>query len=91
MVLPFTVVGQGVDAADSGLYMGKHFWRKKCSLVYTSIGALNIFVVLPQLLVAVSGGFLVELCNNNISSAMAAGGVASIIGTYIFCATLVTL
>jgi len=66
MVLPFTIIGQGVDAADSGLYMG----------------ALNIFVVLPQLIIAVTGGFLVELFNNNVASAMVAGGIASIIGAF---------
>jgi len=63
MVLPFTIIGQGVDATESGLYMG----------------ALNIFVVLPQLLVAVSMGALIHAFNDNDAASFAVGGVSSII------------
>jgi solute carrier family 45 protein 1/2/4 len=73
MVLPFTIIGQGVDATDSGLYMG----------------ALNIFVVLPQLFVSVSAGFLIELFHNNIASALAAGGISAFIAAG-FCFRLIT-
>lgn len=63
MVLPFTIIGQGVDATESGLYMG----------------ALNIFVVLPQLIVAFTAGFLIDLFHHDIASALVAGGIAAII------------
>jgi MFS family permease len=63
MVLPFTIIGQGVDATESGLYMG----------------ALNIFVVLPQLIVAFTAGFLIDLFHHDIASALVAGGIAAIV------------
>jgi solute carrier family 45 protein 1/2/4 len=72
MVLPFTIVGQGVSTTDSGLYMG----------------ALNIFVVLPQLLVSVSAGFIIEAFHNNIASVLAAGGVCAFIAAG-FCLRLI--
>jgi len=63
MALPFTIIGQCVDATQSGLYMG----------------TLNIFVVLPQFLVAVSVGFLISALNHNIAVGLVAGGISALI------------
>jgi len=63
MVLPFTLVAMSVPEQKSGLYMG----------------VLNIFVVVPQLLVSLTIGFLIRMFDGNLASALAAGGVAAFI------------
>jgi len=74
MVLPFTIIGQGVDVSQSGLYMG----------------ALNIFVVLPQLVVSVSIGFVITLFHHNIASAFVVGGVSALIGALLVFRLVIT-
>jgi hypothetical protein len=39
------------------------------------MGVFNVFVVIPQLFVAFSVGFIVEACGNNVAAALATGGV----------------
>jgi len=63
MVLPFTLVAMSVPEKKSGLYMG----------------VLNIFVVVPQLLVSVTIGFLIKIFHGDLSAALAAGGIAAFI------------
>jgi len=68
MILPFTIVGQGVLPSQGGLYMG----------------ALNIFVVLPQIMVSVFVPFIISIFDHKVVSALVAGGISSIIAA--FCA-----
>jgi len=63
MALPFTIVGQGVSTAESGLYMG----------------AMNIFIVLPQLIVSLCVGFLISLFDHNLVVALVTGGISAAI------------
>lgn len=65
MVLPFTLVAMAVDEQESGMYMG----------------VLNIFVVIPQIVVAVAVGGLVDLFGGNVAVALFAGGCSSVVGT----------
>ena len=55
-----------VDLEDSGLY----------------VGVMNIFIVLPQLVVAFGIGFVVKLLGNNIVVALQAGAIAAVLGTF---------
>lgn len=63
MVLPFTLVAMAVDEKESGMYMG----------------VLNIFVVIPQIVVAVGVGGLVDLFGGNVAVALFAGGCSSVV------------
>jgi hypothetical protein len=63
MVFPFTLVSYAVPEAETGLYMG----------------VLNIFVVLPQLLVALTIGFIMDAFDGNVASALATGGVFALV------------
>jgi len=73
MALPFTIVGQGVSTRESGLYMG----------------ALNIFVVLPQIMVAVFIPFVISIFDHEVVAALVAGGISSIIAA-LFALRLIT-
>lgn len=66
MALPFSIVGEGVSSRESGLYMG----------------ALNIFVVVPQIMVSVFIPFVIALFNHNVVAALVAGGFSSIIAAF---------
>lgn len=61
---PFSLLGMIVDLEDSGLY----------------VGVMNIFIVLPQLVVAFGIGFVVKLLGNNIVVALQAGAIAAVLG-----------
>jgi len=63
MVLPFTIVGEAVATHESGLYMG----------------ALNIFVVIPQILVSLFIPFVIALFDKKVEAALFVGGIFAII------------
>ena len=63
MVFPFTLVSYVVPESEIGLYMG----------------VLNIFVVLPQLLVSVTIEFVIKQFNGNLAAALATGGIFALI------------
>lgn len=63
MVYPFTLVSYAVAESETGLYMG----------------VLNIFVVLPQLLIALTIGFIMDWFGGNVASALATGGIFAFI------------
>jgi len=63
MALPFTLVALNTNAGETGLYMG----------------VLNIFVVIPQLIVAIGFGVIVE--HFGIKPVFCIGAVASVISS----------
>jgi len=63
MVFPFSIVAMVVPETESGMYMG----------------VLNIFVVVPQMVVAITMGFLVDGFHGWFAPALAAGGISAII------------
>eukprot|EP00026_Physarum_polycephalum_P006135 Phypoly_transcript_06176.p1 GENE.Phypoly_transcript_06176~~Phypoly_transcript_06176.p1 ORF type:complete len:534 (+),score=38.24 Phypoly_transcript_06176:118-1719(+) len=67
MVLPFAIVGQGVAPHESGLYMG----------------VLNIFVVIPQILVSLLIPIVITLFHHKTVSALITGGIASVIAAVV--------
>jgi len=73
MSLPFTLVALAVEEEETGLFMG----------------VLNIFVVIPQIIVALGVGFLLNQFRGNFVAALAAGGGAAFIAA-ILCVTLIT-
>lgn len=74
MILPFSIVGISVKENESGLYMGNPLiFNKK----YFILGILNIFVVLPQLLVSITIGFVIEFFNGNIIAAFVVGSISA--------------
>lgn len=73
MVLPFAIVGEGVAPEEGGLYMG----------------VLNIFVVIPQILVSLFIPIVISIFHHKIVFALITGGIASIIAA-IFALRLVT-
>lgn len=62
MVLPFAIIGQGVSAGESGLYMG----------------VLNIFVVVPQIIVSLIVPVIIKHFKT-VAAALVAGGISSVI------------
>jgi len=62
MVGPFMVIASSVDEAQTGLYLG----------------VLNIFVVIPQLLVAIGIGYVINYFHGNVVSALVVGGISAI-------------
>ena len=68
MVFPFTLVAMAVEEHETGMYMG----------------VLNIFVVLPQVVVSVFIGFIIRWFGGNLAAALATGSIAAFICT-IFC------
>ncbi|KYQ91309.1 suc1-sucrose proton symporter [Tieghemostelium lacteum] len=70
MIVPFAIVGLGANETqysteNSGL----------------QIGILNIFIVLPQLLVAVGISFVIEIFNGNVAYSLLTGSISSFIAT----------
>jgi len=65
MVLPFTLVALSVDEAESGMYMG----------------VLNIFVVIPQIVVALGIGFVLQQFGGNLAVALAVGAGSAFIAS----------
>ncbi|EFA84743.1 hypothetical protein PPL_01735 [Heterostelium album PN500] len=65
MVLPFTLVGMGSSPSESGFHMGE----------------LNIFVVIPQLLVSLGISFIISLFHNDVVSSLLTGAISSLIAT----------
>jgi len=63
MILPFAIVGQGVSSREGGLYMG----------------VLNIFVVLPQIMVSVFIPFVIKWFDHDVVAALVTGGFSSVI------------
>ncbi|GAM21133.1 hypothetical protein SAMD00019534_043080 [Acytostelium subglobosum LB1] len=63
MVMPFTIVGMGSTASKSGLH----------------IGVMNIFVVVPQLLVSLTISFIIDLFGGDIVISLLTGSVSSFI------------
>eukprot|EP01118_Nematostelium_gracile_P017525 TRINITY_DN7518_c0_g1_i5.p1 TRINITY_DN7518_c0_g1~~TRINITY_DN7518_c0_g1_i5.p1 ORF type:complete len:288 (-),score=50.29 TRINITY_DN7518_c0_g1_i5:33-896(-) len=61
MVFPFTIVGGIVDESEAGLYMG----------------VLNIFVVVPQILVSIFVGFLIDWMQGNVVGGLVFGASAA--------------
>jgi len=60
MVFPFSLVAYTIeDDASSGMYMG----------------VLNIFVVIPQIVISVGIGFIIDQFSGNLSAALATGGI----------------
>ncbi|KAK5577990.1 hypothetical protein RB653_002938 [Dictyostelium firmibasis] len=69
MILPFSIVGMGVeDNESSGL----------------NIGTLNIFVVVPQMVVSLGIGLILDLSRGNVVYSLLTGSVASFFAT-LFC------
>ncbi|KAN0004188.1 hypothetical protein ACTFIZ_010338 [Dictyostelium cf. discoideum] len=69
MILPFSIVGMGVeDNESSGL----------------NIGTLNIFVVVPQMVVSLGIGLILDLSKGNVVYSLLTGSVASFFAT-LFC------
>jgi solute carrier family 45 protein 1/2/4 len=66
MILPFAIVGQAVETCESGLYMG----------------VMNIFVVLPQMLVSLLLPGVITLFHHKIVSALITGGFFAIIAAF---------
>lgn len=67
MVFPFTIVAMNVEAKDSGLFMG----------------VLNIFVVIPQILVSVVVGFVVLYFNGNVVAALVTGSGSALLSAFL--------
>ncbi|KAF2072848.1 hypothetical protein CYY_005825 [Polysphondylium violaceum] len=65
MILPFSIVGMGVSEHESGFH----------------IGALNIFVVIPQLIVSLSISFVISFFHGDVVSSLITGSIASFIAT----------
>lgn len=65
MVLPFTLVALSVPESESGMYMG----------------VLNIFVVTPQIIVALGIGFVIEKFSGNLAAALTVGAVSALLCT----------
>jgi solute carrier family 45 protein 1/2/4 len=63
MVIPFTLVALCVDESQSGLYMG----------------VLNIFVVIPQILVSIGIGAILKIFGGNLAAALTTGGISAFI------------
>jgi len=63
MVFPFTIVAMSVKESECGLY----------------IGVLNIFVVIPQILVSLGIGFVVDFFHGNLVAGMVTGGFSALI------------
>ncbi|KAN0035775.1 hypothetical protein ACTA71_005066 [Dictyostelium dimigraforme] len=69
MILPFSIVGMGVeDNESSGL----------------NIGTLNIFVVVPQMVVSLGISLILDLSKGNVVYSLLTGSVASFFAT-LFC------
>jgi len=66
MVAPYTLVAMSVDEAESGLYMG----------------VLNIFVVIPQIIVSLGIGFIIQLFKGNLAYALATGGIFAFVAAF---------
>lgn len=62
IVLPFVIIASSVDGSQTGMYLG----------------VLNIFVVLPQLLVALGIGSILSHFNGNVIYAFLIGGIAAV-------------
>eukprot|EP01133_Synstelium_polycarpum_P010853 gene10853-12643_t len=65
MTLPFTLVGLGINSSESGLHMG----------------SLNIFVVIPQLLVSIFISFIISLFHGDVVSSLLTGAISSLIAS----------
>jgi len=64
MVIPFAIVSRIAGPSRSGLFLG----------------VLNIFVVIPQLLVSATVGFIIEAYHNNVAIALLIGGIFAFLG-----------
>jgi len=73
MVLPFTLVALCVEESQCGLY----------------IGVLNIFVVIPQLVVALLIGQVITIAHGNMAVAFLIGGFSSLIASALCWALIV--
>ncbi|EGG23382.1 sucrose proton symporter [Cavenderia fasciculata] len=73
MVLPFTIVGLGISSSESGLHMG----------------TLNVFVVIPQLLVSLGISFVISLFGGDLSYSLLTGSIASLLATFATIAIIV--
>jgi len=69
MIFPFTVVSMSVDESESGLY----------------IGVLNIFVVVPQIIVGLGIGMIVNIFNGKVVSALVSGSISAFISAILVC------
>jgi len=65
MILPFSIVGLGVSEHESGFH----------------IGALNIFVVIPQLIVSLCISFVISFFSGDVVSSLITGSISSLIST----------
>jgi len=65
MVFPFTIVAMSVEESESGMYMG----------------VLNIFVVLPQILVSLGIGFVIDIFDGDLVSALVCGSIFAFISS----------
>ncbi|EGC35355.1 hypothetical protein DICPUDRAFT_97918 [Dictyostelium purpureum] len=66
MILPFSIVGMGVqDNESSGLH----------------IGTLNIFIVVPQMLVSLGISFIIDLFKGNVVYSLVTGSIASLVAS----------
>eukprot|EP01132_Coremiostelium_polycephalum_P005667 gene5667-7053_t len=65
MIIPFTLVGMGISGEQSGLF----------------IGTLNIFIVIPQLLVSIGISFVISFFNGDVVYSLVTGAISSIIAT----------
>ncbi|KAN0036660.1 hypothetical protein ACTFIV_001967 [Dictyostelium citrinum] len=73
MILPFSIVGMGVeDNESSGL----------------NIGTLNIFVVVPQMVVSLGISLILDLSKGNVVYSLLTGSVASFFAT-LFCCRII--
>jgi len=65
MIFPFTVVAMSVEESESGMYMG----------------VLNIFVVLPQILVSLGIGFIIDIFDGDLVSALVSGAISAFLSS----------
>jgi len=65
MIFPFAVVAMSVEESESGMYMG----------------VLNIFVVIPQILVAVGIGFVINIFDGDLVSALVSGAISAFLSS----------
>ncbi|PRP80204.1 hypothetical protein PROFUN_12162 [Planoprotostelium fungivorum] len=72
MVLPFTLVALCVEESQCGLYIGE----EGVEVELTRAGVLNIFVVIPQLVVALLIGQVITIAHGNMAVAFLIGASA---------------
>lgn len=77
MVFPFTLVAMSVAEEECGMYMG--LFASIGTPIDSLQGVLNIFVVIPQILVSVGIGFLINLFDGNLAAALTAGSISAVI------------